>query len=265
MKYNYKTDYTHIFDTPAKMQQESVIAAKIMELLNKNKYDSIYDFINKNHTYQDFLKNNNLTNVVKHFGNTLNEQDFKNILSHIVKITEAKKQNDKENLKTTNIEDEQFVSYKSNDKTYFFDNTHNHLSIERQMDELQKNNKDFQTTDSKQNSSGIMNELEKSKKESLNLKYIYQIDRSKLNDEQKELFNVAIDYQLNNPEPIQIDLDRRVLVTGNSEILKIQKNGDTFSIISDGNKKEEVASQENVLQQKTFQKSLKPSTETIYS
>ena len=56
MKYNYRQDYTHIFDTPAKMEQESAIVSKIMQLLNDNKYDNIYDFITKNPTYQDFLK-----------------------------------------------------------------------------------------------------------------------------------------------------------------------------------------------------------------
>ena len=36
MKYNYRQDYTHIFDTPAKMEQESVVVNKIMDLLNNN-------------------------------------------------------------------------------------------------------------------------------------------------------------------------------------------------------------------------------------
>ena len=34
-----------------------------MELLNNNKYDSIYDFVTKNQTYQDFLKNNEIKGV----------------------------------------------------------------------------------------------------------------------------------------------------------------------------------------------------------
>ena len=100
MVYIYK-EYTHIFDTPAKMEQESVIVNKIMELLNKNKYDNIYDFINRNQTYQDFLKNNELENVVRHFGNTLNEADFKMIQDAMVKLTEKKRTFEKENIKTS--------------------------------------------------------------------------------------------------------------------------------------------------------------------
>ena len=66
MVYNFK-EYKAIFDTPMKRSQELAISSKIMDLLNKNKYESLEEFIGKNPNYQDFLKNNNMENVVKHF------------------------------------------------------------------------------------------------------------------------------------------------------------------------------------------------------
>ena len=154
MKYDFEKDYKkHVFDTPIKMDQENAVASKIMCLLNNNKYDNIYDFAAKNPTYQDFLKNNNFENAIKHFGNTLNEADYHKIVDEIVKITEKKKSFEKESIKTINIAEEQFVTHTGADKTTFLDNTHtkNNLSIERQLEELQPTQRDFQTINEKTN------------------------------------------------------------------------------------------------------------------
>lgn len=262
MKYIYK-EYKHIFDTPAKMEQESVIVSKIMDLLNKNKYDNIYDFINKNQTYQDFLKNNELENVVKHFGNTLNEQDFKNIQNEMVKLTEKKKDFEKENIKTTNIDDKQFNSYQGQERTFFLDNSHSDMSIERQMEELQKTDQSFQTSDIKQNTENMMKELEQNKKENLNLKYLNEIDVNSLNQKQKEIFDIVANYQLDMPDPIRVDLDREIIVDKFDNIMQIQRNNGEISIIGDHNEKKDSIEKEQT--PKTFQKTLTPSTNTIYS
>lgn len=262
MVYNYKQHYEHIFDTPAKKQQEMCIAKKIMELLNNNKYDSIYEFVTKNQTYQDFLKNNEMENVVKHFGNTLSEEDFRLIQDQIIKITEKMKTSDKENVKTTHIDGQEFVSFEGENKDYFFDNSHSNMTIEREMDELQKTQRDFQTTDTKQNSENIMQEMENEKKESLNLCYIHEIDVSKLNEKQKEIFDIVVNYQLDNPKPIRVDLDRGIIVDSENAISKVEKNNGEFSITSEN---EEKSQTEEKKEEKTFQKSLTPSLNTIYS
>jgi len=269
MVYIYK-EYNHIFDTPAKMEQETVVVNKIMELLNKNKYDNIYEFINKNQTYQDFLKNNELENVVRHFGNTLNEEDFKNIQNEMVKLTEKKKSFEKENIKTTNIEDKQYNSYEGQDKTIFLDNSHSNMSIERQMDELQTTEEKFQTSDLRQNTENMMEELEKNKKETLNLKYLNQIDVNNLNDQEKEILGIVSNYQLGISNPIRVDLEKQVIVDEFNNIMRIQKNNGEFSIIGDDEKentsiidKEDPIVNEEIRKEKTFQKTLTPST--IYS
>lgn len=262
MVYNYKEHYEHIFDTPAEKQQEMFIAKKIIELLNNNKYDNIYEFVTKNQTYQDFLKNNEMENVVKHFGNTLSEEDFRLIQDQIIKITEKMKSSDKDNVKTTHIDGKEFVSFEGENKDYFFDNSHSNMTIEREMDELQKTQRDFQTTDTKQNSENIMNEMEKEKKESLNLSYIHEIDISKLNEKQKEIFDIVVDYQLGNPKPIRVDLDRGIIVDSENTISKVEKNNGEISITSEN---EEKTQAEEKKEEKTFQKSLTPSLNTIYS
>ena len=259
MLYNYKQDYRHIFDTPAKMEQESVIVNKIFSLLNNNKYDSIYDFINKNRTYQDFLKNNELENVIKHFGNTLTEEDFLKILDEIVKISEKKRSFETQNIKTQNVDGKEYTTYTGKDENFYFDNSHTNTSIERQLEELQKTQNQFQTIDDKQNTERMMIELKEEKKENLNLSYLHEIDVNKLNAQQKKIFDVAQKYQLNELKPMKVDLDRGIIVDPENKIIKIENNDGVYSISGNTNEKEKYE------QAKTNQKKLVPSLNTIYS
>lgn len=262
MVYNYKQHYEHVFDTPAKKQQEMCIVNKIIELLNNNKYDSIKEFVAKTQTYQDFLKMNEMENVVKHFGNTLSEEDFKLIQNQMIKITEKMNTTDKKNVKTTIIDGQEFVSFDGENKDYFFDNSHSNITIERQMDELQKTQSDFQTTDTTKNTENIMEMLEKEKKETLNLSYIHEIDVSKLNEKQKEIFDVVVNYQLDNPKPIRVDLDRGLIVDSENTINKVDKINGEYYIRSEN---EEKTRSEEKKEEKTFQKSLTPNLSTLYS
>ncbi len=261
MVYNYRTDYEHIFDTPAKKEQENVIASKIMSLLNNNKYDNIYDFISKNHTYQDFLKNNELENVVKHFGNTLSEEDFINIQRNLVKIFEKKRSFEKKDIKKQNVDGKEYSVYEGNEKDIFLDNTNSNMSIERQLEELQKTQSNFQTTDANKNTKNMMLEMESEKKESLNLKFLNEIDVDKLSENEKELFNVATNYQLTNNYPLRIDIERGIVVGEDNNIIKIQNVDGEFSI--SGNDLQSENKQE--IEQQTYQKKLTPNHNTIYS
>ena len=154
MVYNFK-EYKPIFDTPAKREQELAVARKIMDLLNKNKYDDLEEFIKRTNSYQDFLKYNNMTNVVKHFGNTLNEENFTRILENLRVLTKNKKDFEQENIKTTNIENKQYVSFEGQDNTYFIDNSRTDKSIEAQMKDLQPTEEQFQTSDIRQNTENM--------------------------------------------------------------------------------------------------------------
>lgn len=265
MKYNYKTDYKHVFDTPAKMEQESVIANKIMELLNKNKYNNIDEFINKNPSYQDFLKNNELENVVKHFGNTLSEQDYRLIQEQMIKITELKKSFDEENIKTTNIDEKEYNSYKTSEKTFFLDNSNSQMSLERQMEELQGTEQKFQTTDTTKNTENMMQELEKNKKESLNLSSLNELNIDDLSTDKKKMFNRAEEYELNSQNSIRVDLEKEVLVDKNDEIMKLTNNDGNIHIQNVDGREQNNIEKENNQKSKTFQKTLVPNPNSIYS
>lgn len=258
MVYNFK-EYKSTFDTPMKRQQELAISIKIMDLLNKNKYDNLEEFITKNTNYQDFLKKNNMHTVIKHFGNTLKEEDYIKILENLRNLTKTKQDFEKENIKTTNIDDKQYNSFKGEDKTYFIDNSRTDLSIEDQMKNLQETQQVFQTSDVNKNTENMFKELE-TKKEGLNLQYLNEINYDVLNNEEKLLFQIANDYQQDIEQVIRIDLKKGIIVDEQDSISKIQKNNGEFSIIKDENDMEK-----EVTQEKSYQKALTPSRNTIYS
>lgn len=252
MVYNSKK-YKPVFNTPMKRQQELAIATKIMSLLNKNKYDNLNEFIAKNNNYQNFLQNNEMENVVKHFGNTLTQDDFKIILENLKNLAKAKQDFEKDNIKTTNIGDKEFNSFEGDNKTYFIDNSNSNKTIEEQMKDLQTTQNNFQTSSIKQNTENMFKELENNKKESLNLRYLNEIDASKLNFEEYELYQIAINYQLEKGEPIRIDLQRGILVDIKDNITKINKKNGEFSIISDTDSTQKA----NNVEEKSYQKQLK--------
>lgn len=267
MKYNFREDYhnssKYIYDNKnTKRGQEMVIVETIMHLLNNNKYDNLEEFIAKNSKYQDFLKNNNLQTAMKHFGNTLKEDDYIKILENLRKLTKDKLTNNKEAVKTTNIEDKQFNTYEGQDKTYFIDNSNSDKTIEKQMDDIQLENSHMQTPDAQRNTESIFKELEK-KKETLNLEYLHSINFDSLSNEEKELYMIAEDYDKNVDGTTKVDLKRGLIVNEMNEILKIKKENGEFSIIKENSDEEKVT--EVQAQQKSFQKTLTPSRNTIYN
>lgn len=258
MVYIFK-EYKTTFDTPMKRQQELAISRKIMDLLNKNKYDDLEEFIKNNNNYQDFLKNNNMQTVIKHFGNTLKEEDYIKILENLRNLTKTKKEFETENVKTTNLDDKQFNSFKGEDKTYFIDNSNSNKTIEEQMKDLQLTSEEFQTTDQKKNTEKMFKELEE-KKDGLKLYYLNEINYDLLNNEEKVLFQIANNYQQGIEGVIRVDLKKGIIVDELDNIARIEEINGEFTIKKDENgiEKDETAT-------KSFQKTLTPSRNTIYS
>ena len=258
MVYSFK-EYKPTFDTPMKRQQELAISRKIMDLLNKNKYDNLEEFIAKNSNYQDFLKKNNMSTVIKHFGNTLKEEDYIKILENLRTLTKTKKDFEQENIKTTNLDNKQINSFKGEDKTYFIDNSDSNKTIEEQMKDMQSTSEEFQTADQNKNTENMFKKLEE-KKDVLNLYYLNEINYDLLNNEEKVLYQIANNYQQGIEGVIRVDLKKGIIVDELDNISKIEEVNGEFTIIKEDNgiEKEENAT-------KSFQKTLTPSRNTIYS
>lgn len=257
MVYNFK-EYKPIFDTPLKREQEIAVARKIMDLLNNNKYESLEDFITKNNSYQNFLKDNSMDIVVKHFGNTLTEQDYTQILENLRVLTKTKQSFERENIRTANIGDREYNSFKGQDQTYFIDNSRTDKSIEDQMKGLQNSGQDFQTSDMRQNTENMFKELE-TKKEGFNLSYLTEINYDLLTNEEKIIFGIAVDYQQSINELIRVDLKKGIIVDKEDNIMKIEKENGEFHIVGDEN------AEKTKTEEKSYQKVITPTNNSIYS
>lgn len=263
MKYNIN-EYSFVFDTPAKKQQERAIVVQIMKLLNDGKYDNLDEFVSKNPNYQEFLKKNGMENVVKHFGNTLGEMDFKAILESLKSLSKDKKSFDEENVKTTSIDGKEYVSFNNGQTSINLDNSESGKSIEAQMEELQPTQQKFQTSDTQKNTKNLFEELRDSKKEGINLYPLNQIDKSKLNEEESLNYNAAVNYQFDTGKPVKVDVQKGIISDDSNNLFRIiNENG---QITIKGENSEEKGNEKNEEMQKGGrQLVLKASPNTLYS
>ena len=105
----------------------------------------------------------------------------------------------------------------------------------------------------------MFNELDKIK-ENLNLLYLHEINYDLLNNEEKILYNAAVDYEQSINDVIRLDLNKGIIVDELDNIIKIEKKDGEVIIIKDNKVVEKKDS--NV---KTYQKKLTPTPNSIYS
>ena len=247
MEYKIK-EYEPIMTTPNKRLEEKAIVERIMHILNESKkYNSLEDFYNKNRTIDEFKKNNNMDIVLKHFGQKINQEDYEKIIDSIKKLTEQKSSFDKEGIKTSTIEDKEYITYENDDEAFFLDNSYSDKSIEEQMSDLQKTSNEFQTSDTKENTKKMMEELRTNIKTELTLRYLTEINYEVLNTEQQKLFKFVFEYQQNSIGLIRVDLDEKVMVDEENNIMKIELVNDEFKIQNSKDKYKENNENENTI------------------
>ena len=224
-------DYSCFFETPMKRNQERVIVRLIFSLLNRNKYDSLDDFFKKNITYDEFLKKNNFTTVIKHFENNFSEKDYVDLCNNIRKYVSKKQSYNTENISTSNFGEKEYVSYGINGESINFVNSSNR-SIEEQISDNLNNY--YNTTDSKKNTDMHIKNLEQ-QKETIQFKNLYEIVLNNLSASEREMFDIAFEYQEYKNLPIKVDLSRGLLLEPGQpdKIIQIEKVGNELKLIAD--------------------------------
>lgn len=245
--------YNFVNNTPTAKAQELLVVMEITNAINSGKYDDFNDFYKRNinsnnkNNYDSFKKNFNLETVIKHFGNTLNEEDFIHIIDRLRELTNSKSKIDTENIKTTKIGENEFNVYKGADnETIVIKNQEKDKPIEQQLKNLQHTEQEFQTTNEKQNTTEMMNSLNKNIKEETNLKFINDIDTSKLNEEEMKIYVAAIQYQKDKNIIIKVDINNRIIKDPEDNILEIS-NENGFWYVKEEEKTEQ---KENTYQKK---------------
>ena len=273
LNFDYRKDYLEvktefkdlkeIKDT--KHEQEMAVVNKIMQLLNNRNYNDIEDFYSKNNNLQDFIKKHFHTPLT-HFGHNespLNEEDYINIIENMRNISKRKQSIETKDINTTNVDRNEYNSMKIDGVNRYVDNTNSNQKIEDTMKDLQSTSNDYQTIDPTKNAENMFKEIQ-NRQDILNPLPLNEINRESLNDRERELFDSAINFQLNYMTPIKVDLNKAVIVDKDNNIMKITKENGEIMVITDENgvEKEEKMESENT---KSYQKQLTPNLNTIYS
>ena len=260
-----KTDFKDLKEIKdTKHEQEIAVVCKIMQLLNSRTYNDIEEFYEKNNNLQDFIKKH-LETPITHFGRNetpLNEEDYTNIIENMRNISKRKQSIETDSIKTTKIDTKEYNAMEIDHKKEFIDNSDSEKTIEERMKDLQDSGEQFQTVDPTKNSENAFKELQ-SRQEGINAISLKDIDLSSLNQEQKELYLSALNYELSNYAQIRLDLNKGIMIDENDNIMRIVKDEDGIKVLSQEN---EIIGEETIEQpKKAMQKVLTPNKNTLYS
>ena len=267
--YDYKKDYLYADKTdikrisPAKYRQKQTVMKNIMELLNKKEYSSIEDFYQNNNNLQDFIKKHLKKTDLATNEPPLNEEDYAKIIENMKTISSRKKSIDANKVQTTKIDKNEYSSMIIDGEHKDIKNTAN-LSTYERMQALQRESSatQFHTVDPAKNAENLYKEIQSESKEITALP-LQEIDFASLNQDEKELYISALEYELSNHTPIKLNLNEGIIKDEKNNTMKIVKDENGTRVLSqeDGNEKEQNIDQ----QKKAMQKTLTPNMNTIYS
>ena len=90
----------------------------------------------------------------------------------------------------------------------------------------------------------------------LNFQYIKDINVDTLNNRQKEILQVAREYQINHGLPIKVDLDGELIQDEMHNIMKIEQKDDKFIVVGDSNQQKDTIEKEETTKQSGYQMQL---------
>jgi len=244
MFYSYKEydpEFVVDFKTiPKKMAAKSFVNY-IFDVLNNKTYADIETFFKDNSTFELFLKNYvknvgkssssikiNSSMIIRHFGGPLEESDYQLIIQSIFKLTEKKRSFNGEQIKTTDVDKKEVVSYKNeeNDSIYLINS--NDKSISEQLEEKQKDDVSYQTLNADQNASNMLKDLENHSKESLHLVPLKDLisDLDSLNEKDRELIFEVVS-RSSDIDDVKVDLENGMYIDNYGNVSQIKnKDGD---------------------------------------
>ena len=263
MKFDYKKDYLalkldgdlkEISDT--KHAQELAVANKIIQLLNSNTYVSIDDFYNNNNNLQAFLKNHFET-PLSHFSQNepnIDENDYNNMIENFRIIAEKKRSIDA-NANTTKIDDKVYASMDIDSKTEIIDNTNYNATIEERMKNAQEGNSSLQTVNPKENAQNAFKEIQNGQ-ESINPIPLSQVNYNSLTDEEKKMFEIAVEFQAKNNLTLRADFHNKIMVDENGKVYKLRMDENGLKIVSNENNGQEEEMKKEEVKENQYQKTL---------
>ena len=140
----------------------------IQEYMKKKKMDTVEEFKKENSSLEEFAKNTKYENsvpIIISRWNSFSNDNFNKILVELQKEEDEKKKLHTNNISTTHVNGKEIVTVKDDEsgKTATFDNSYTDSSMKSQMENIQDEHKQFQST-KENNTEGVLDYMKKNVK-----------------------------------------------------------------------------------------------------
>jgi len=215
----------------------------IKSIMKQNKIDTVEELVKNFNTWDEVrqackYKEPNYANIIGNHGITMTEELYQKIIE-LLKEEEKKAKELKSDVKTTIINGKEIstVTDSVTGEKKIFDNSYSNESIESQMEQVQKEHKQFQNL-LDDNTLGVIQFMEKNIKITPETQESNEIKSDNLNEEEQAITKVVKTFEMDIGHPVQIDLSGKIIYDGEN-IYTIEKRDGEYQIISQETKEKQ--------------------------
>lgn len=211
----------------------------IESYMKQQKISSVDEFLKKNPTVNDFAHNSQLLNIIRTHGYfILDEKEYQDILNELKETEKKKKKLNTDKLQTTQVNGHEIVTYtdeRTNEKITM-DNTVSNRSISHQMEDIQKEHKQFEQKDTN-NTLNLIKYMKNNIKITPSTQSTNDIKTEEISDSDIELIQAIKDFETEIGHHVDVDLNSKIIYD-NGMIYSIEKRGDKYQILLQTEKEE---------------------------
>lgn len=215
----------------------------IVQYMKKKKMDTFEELVKDCpdlSTFSQKTKFENYTNIIRNHGLNLTEDTYKELLEMIKQELDNKKKLDT-NVEKYNVDGKEFAAVTDNKtgEKVVFDNSVSNRNIEAQMETVQDEHSQFQSTkNNANNTSGVMNYMKDNIKITANTTSSSELDiKNNSNSEEIEIMKAVKLLEIDLGHPVNVDLNSK-MVYDNDIVYIIEKRDGVYQIIPINNEKD---------------------------
>lgn len=208
----------------------------IIQYMKKKKIDTFEELIKDNPDLASFEQNTkfeNYTNIIRNHGFNLTQDTYEELLDMIKQELDDKKKLDT-NIEKYNVGDKEFAAVTDNKtgEKVVFDNSVSNRNIEAQMETVQDEHKQFQSTkNNANNTTGVMNYMKENIKITADTVSSNELEqKNNFNEDEMQIMKAVKLLEIDVGHPVNVDLNSK-MVYDNDIVYIIEKRDGVYQII----------------------------------
>ncbi len=208
--------------------------------IKKKGFKSVDDFIKLNPDMLTFDQNTKLLGIIRSHGYyVLSNEEYLKIIEELKLEEQNERKLKTDNIETNIVNGHEIVTYTdeaTNEQTVI-DNTVSNRDFKLQMEDVQKEHKQFNNAN-KDNTQNLVNFMEENIKITPD-KVTSEDIKTDRHDEEEQKIAMAIKiFEMDIGHPVEVDLNSKIIYD-NGSIYSIEKRGDKYEVIQQQGKKEQ--------------------------